>query len=134
MPKKDGSSKKRSSRPQSRRSQPALPGKSKDPWGNLHPDAKISASTFNQDGTPKVGDGLIFLKPGGGPEPGPGGDSDPGNPDPCRGRPFVATPLVAAKLDLASSQMQAKCPSKSDRQRIAQAVRAQFSTIIPNAE
>jgi len=135
MPKNDGSSKQHSSKQHLRRTRSSVQTGAKGLWGNLHPEAEISASTFKQDGTPRMGKGLIFLRPvDDGTDPDHGGDPDPDHPDPCRGRPFVATPLVAAKLDLRSSQMQAACPSGSDRHRIAQAVRAQFRAIIPNAE
>ena len=136
MSKNDDSRKQRSPKPRVPRNRAAAQRTPQtgheELWASLQPDAKISARTFKEDGTPKRGEGMIFLRPGdGGPDPAP----DPDDPrDPCRGLPFVRTPLVAAKLNLQSSQMQAKCPSTSDRQRIAQAVRSQFGRIIPNAE
>src|SRR5215471_4876397 len=133
MSKNDSPRKRRASKARNRSAAQRTPQSGqKELWASLQPNARISARTFNEDGTPKQGKGMIFLRPDdGGPDPEP----DPDDPrDPCKGRPFVRTPLVAAKLNLQSGQMQAKCPSASDRQRIAQAVRSQFSRIIPNAE
>lgn len=100
----------------------------------LQPDALISAELFNENGRPHGSNsGVIFLRPLD--DQNDGDFPDPDDPvDPCRGKPFVSVPLVAAQLDLGSSGMQVDCPSSAERQRIAGAVRSQFIRMIPNAE
>jgi hypothetical protein len=138
MPEKKRIGKQRSSRSQKKENGTGAKTTSslstKDLLSIFQTDALISAETFKENGRPQGSKpGPIFLRPLD--DQNDGNFPDPDDPvDPCRGQPFVAVPLIAAQLDLGSSPMQVDCPSSGERQRIAGAVRSQFSRLLSNAE
>jgi hypothetical protein len=105
-------------------------------WGLFQPEARISARTFLGGGQRHLAEpNPIFLRPQDDPTDDDWPDPDePGNDDPCAGRPNVRPPLVAAQVNLQFGVTPEPCPTDADVERIKQAVRSQFSPLIPNAD
>jgi hypothetical protein len=108
-------------------------------WSAFQPNARISARTFLADAVSSEAEPrLLFLRPRDDDEdpdfPGPD-DEPPPTGDPCRGKPFVRAPLIAAQIDLGFGASEPRpCPSDADLERVVAAVRAQFRRVVPAAD